>query len=81
VPLLGGVVVDGEVVVLGEVVVAGDVVLLGGAPTVGEAPAGGHGDVTEALVPFVSVVLLPVAVVPVVLEEVPEPTWLLPVPT
>ena len=86
-PLLGGVVVDGEVVVAGLVVVVdgvvfiGEVVLLGGIPTVGEAPAGGHGEVIEALVPFVSVVLLPVAVVPVVEEEVPEPTWLLPVPT
>jgi hypothetical protein len=53
-------------------------VLLGGVPTVGEAPAGGHGDVTEAPGPFVATVLLPVEVVPVVLEV---PTWLLPVPT
>jgi hypothetical protein len=63
VPLLGGV-----------VVVVGEVVLLGGVPTVGEAPAGGHGDVIEALVPLVAVVLLPVAVVPVVLVEAPAPT-------
>jgi hypothetical protein len=62
-------------------VVVGEVMLLGGVPTVGEAPAGGHGEVTEALVPFVSMVLLPVAVVPVVEEEVPVPAWLLPVPT
>lgn len=55
----------------GGVVVEGEVVLLGGVPTVGEAPAGGHGEVTEA----------PVLVVAVVLEDVPVPTWLLPVPT
>lgn len=54
----------------GGVVVEGEVVLLGGV-TVGEAPAGGHGEVTEA----------PVLVVEVVLEDVPAPTWLLPVPT
>lgn len=57
--------------VLGGVVVEGEVVLLGGAPTVGDAPAEGHGELTEA----------PVLVVAVVLEEVPAPTWLLPVPT
>ena len=55
----------------GGVVVEGEVVLLGGAPTVGEAPAGGHGEVAEA----------PVLVVEVVLDDVPVPTWLLPVPT
>lgn len=56
---------------LGGVVVEGEVVLLGGVPTVGEAPAGGHGDMTDA----------PVLVLAVVLAEVPVPAWLLPLPT
>ena len=56
---------------LGGVVVEGEVVLLGGVPPVGEAPAGGQGEVTDA----------PVLVLAVVLADVPAPAWLLPVPT